>query len=126
MAKSKDTNKRITRWFLELQDYNFEVEHKPGKDIPHADALSRLYEEERQVCGPAANLTGGMCGGSFRHRPPGRPCTSEKRTLDGRARPSRAAHYVGQVIEGRYMPAHTLHQAQAYAPVGYSKHRLHK
>ena len=37
---------RLTRWTLRLQEYNFDVEHKPGKDHLDADAVSRL------VCDP--------------------------------------------------------------------------
>lgn len=33
---------RLTRWSLLLQEYNFEVQHKPGKLHHDADALSRL------------------------------------------------------------------------------------
>ena len=36
------TNSRLTRWALCLQQYSFEVEHKPGKLHANADALSRL------------------------------------------------------------------------------------
>ena len=41
MAVAKDTNDRVTRWFLTLQDFNFRVVHRPGKENANADALSR-------------------------------------------------------------------------------------
>ena len=41
MAGAKDTNARVTRWFLALQDYSFQVDHRPGREHPKADALSR-------------------------------------------------------------------------------------
>ena len=31
MATAKDTNARVTRWFLALQDYRFKVVHRPGR-----------------------------------------------------------------------------------------------
>ena len=37
---------RLTRWTLRLQEHNFEVEHKPGKDHGDADGVSRLVCEE--------------------------------------------------------------------------------
>jgi hypothetical protein len=42
MAGAKDTNARVTRWFLALQDFRFQVAHRPGKEHANADALSRL------------------------------------------------------------------------------------
>ena len=41
MAGAKDTNARVTRWFLALQDFHFKVDHRPGKEQANADALSR-------------------------------------------------------------------------------------
>ena len=37
----EDTNGRVTRWFLALQDYSFQVVHRPGRAHANADALSR-------------------------------------------------------------------------------------
>ena len=37
----KDNNPRLTRWYLFLQPYQFEVEHRSGKLNGNADALSR-------------------------------------------------------------------------------------
>ena len=41
MAHSKDTNARITRWFLHLQDFKFTVEHRAGKLHGNADAMKK-------------------------------------------------------------------------------------
>ena len=32
---------RLVRWMLKLEQYEYEIRYKPGKSIPHADALSR-------------------------------------------------------------------------------------
>ena len=37
MATAKDTNARVTRWFLALQDYRFQVVHRPGRAHTNAD-----------------------------------------------------------------------------------------
>ncbi len=34
-------NARITRWFLQLQDFQFKVEHRAGNSHANADAMSR-------------------------------------------------------------------------------------
>ena len=39
-AKANPTG-RIARWMLQLSEYNFTIQHKPGVRIPHVDALSR-------------------------------------------------------------------------------------
>ncbi|XP_067293545.1 uncharacterized protein [Pseudorasbora parva] len=43
MARAKDTNARVTRWFLALQDFHFTVEHRAGTANSNADGLSRLW-----------------------------------------------------------------------------------
>ena len=70
MATTKDSNARVTRWFLALQAYRFRVEHRPGREHANADALSR-----RDACsgwtthtqGP--KLRGGICGNPTLTRP---------------------------------------------------------
>lgn len=37
----RDLSPRIGRWWLELQEYDFEVLYRPGTQMRHADALSR-------------------------------------------------------------------------------------
>ncbi len=43
MARAKDTNARVTRWFLALQDFHFDVRHRAGTAYANADGLSRLW-----------------------------------------------------------------------------------
>lgn len=47
----RDLSPRIARWWLDLQEYNFEVEHRPGTSMVHVDALSRnpVLCEIRQI-----------------------------------------------------------------------------
>lgn len=47
--KMKDSNARITRWYLSLQPYQFTVLHRPGKENLAADFLSRHVSEEPEV-----------------------------------------------------------------------------
>jgi len=42
LTLSKQTvNPRISRWAMFLQDYDYRIEHRPGKRMSHVDALSR-------------------------------------------------------------------------------------
>ncbi|KAI2644445.1 Retrovirus-related Pol polyprotein from transposon 17.6 [Labeo rohita] len=43
MTRAKDTNARVTRWFLALQDFHFEVRHRAGVTNTNADELSRIW-----------------------------------------------------------------------------------
>lgn len=43
--KKKDINPRINRWVLELLQYDYVTEHRPGAKMTHVDALSRLPGE---------------------------------------------------------------------------------
>ncbi len=43
MARAKDTNARVTRWFLALQDFHFVVRHRAGAAHANADGLSRIW-----------------------------------------------------------------------------------
>lgn len=40
----RDPGSRLARWNLQLQEYDFEIEHKSGKGNTNADALSRSRE----------------------------------------------------------------------------------
>ena len=70
MATAKDSNARVTRWFLALQAFRFRVEHRPGREHANADALSR-----RDACGgwtprtQGLRLRGGICGNPAPPRP---------------------------------------------------------
>ena len=41
LGRMKDSNARITRWFLTLQPYRFTVQYRAGKQNTVADFLSR-------------------------------------------------------------------------------------
>ncbi|XP_063891091.1 uncharacterized protein LOC126054290 isoform X2 [Helicoverpa armigera] len=40
--KKKDLSAKVARWVLMLSEYDFEVEHRAGSRMQHADALSRI------------------------------------------------------------------------------------
>lgn len=40
---------RIARWVSEIQQFAFDVVHRPGKKLPDADALSRLHIPETEI-----------------------------------------------------------------------------
>ena len=42
IQKMKNTNQRLLRWSLALQEYNLDIRHIRGKDNVVADALSRI------------------------------------------------------------------------------------
>lgn len=44
----KDPASRLARWNLKLQDYDFEIVHKPGLQQTHVDCLSRLVMSVRK------------------------------------------------------------------------------
>lgn len=55
----KELNPRIARWALELQNYDYTLEHRPGTRMQHVDALSRsnilvletnTFEENLIIC----------------------------------------------------------------------------
>lgn len=52
MYRMRDTNARITRWYLSMQPFKFEVHHVPGRDNVTADFLSRC---------PSWSPEGGEC-----------------------------------------------------------------
>ena len=43
MAQKEETNRRVNRWFLALQDYSFNVKHRPGVEMGNVDAMSRVH-----------------------------------------------------------------------------------
>ena len=97
MATAKDTNARITRWFLELQNFNFTVVHRSGRANGNADALSRREECGFVVAlGPCLELVEGVCG---KPGETGQP-------VQHRARVHRLR--LGEVIEGVYLPVQVL------------------
>ncbi|XP_056598991.1 uncharacterized protein LOC130417451 [Triplophysa dalaica] len=46
LHRMKDTNARITRWYLALQPFKFQVIHRPGTQMAVADFLSRRGGDE--------------------------------------------------------------------------------
>lgn len=62
MAQNKETNRRINRWFLALQEFNFTVKHRPGVKMGNVDALSRVHAC-LTACVPTPRLKqeGGVC-----------------------------------------------------------------
>ncbi|GBB94650.1 hypothetical protein RclHR1_23990004 [Rhizophagus clarus] len=44
LKTSKILKGRRARWIMELQQYNFQIKHRPGKANANADALSQIYE----------------------------------------------------------------------------------
>ena len=117
MSRNKDRNARVTRWFLELQDYNFKVEHRPGKSIPHADALSRMFEAEMsEVPPPDSGLSGGVCGMTVGKGPTGETAASQEGPCESRVKTHRPRRRLGLVIEGRYLPTYLLEQPDLSTP----------
>ncbi|KAL1254106.1 hypothetical protein QQF64_016335 [Cirrhinus molitorella] len=45
LQRMKDTNSRITRWYLAMQPYRFSIQHVPGKENLTADYLSRCASD---------------------------------------------------------------------------------
>jgi hypothetical protein len=46
LRQMRDTNAKLMRWSLQLQEYDMDVIHKKGKLHVDADALSRLFPDE--------------------------------------------------------------------------------
>ena len=42
----KDQKSKLMRWALELQEYDYTIIHRPGKDSANVDALSRLHHDD--------------------------------------------------------------------------------
>jgi hypothetical protein len=45
----KDLIPRVGRWWLEVQDYSFEIKYRPGTRMNHVDALSRYPTNDIEV-----------------------------------------------------------------------------
>lgn len=46
LDKMKDTNSRVTRWYLSLQPFRFTIKYRPGPENVVGDYLSRVHEED--------------------------------------------------------------------------------
>lgn len=42
--EKKQINPRIARWALELENYDYVIQHRSGSSMGHVDALSRCHE----------------------------------------------------------------------------------
>ncbi len=62
LDRFRDENHRLTRWALSLQSYQFEVQHRPGRNNGNADGLSRQYEDEKTDWIHPEKKEGGMLG----------------------------------------------------------------
>jgi hypothetical protein len=51
LARNTSENPRAIRWYLALAEYDFTIEHRKGRLIAHADALSR-YPPRKPQMGP--------------------------------------------------------------------------
>ena len=58
LVSLKDPNPKLTRWLLLLQEYNFLLDYIPGEQIPHVDAVSRIWlrARTRRVKGQDADI----------------------------------------------------------------------
>ncbi|KAE8976799.1 hypothetical protein PR001_g25316 [Phytophthora rubi] len=59
LMTSKDLTGRVHRWALQLQEYDFEIVYRPGKDSFVVDALSRAPVRTVVGCGANTAPTGG-------------------------------------------------------------------
>ncbi|KAI2645187.1 Retrovirus-related Pol polyprotein from transposon 17.6 [Labeo rohita] len=83
MARAKDTNARVTRWFLALQDFHFEVRHRAGATNANADGLSRIWTAYAGLT--RTTLRGGECDECLR--------THQRRPGNKRFTPARSHHH---------------------------------
>lgn len=45
----KNMNMRIARWAMELQVYDYKLQHRPGTSMRHVDALSRCHQSKKDL-----------------------------------------------------------------------------
>jgi hypothetical protein len=50
LFKSKELDGKIARWVMAIMEFDFDIEHRPGKDNTIADALSRSFEYDPVEC----------------------------------------------------------------------------
>lgn len=56
-ALKKDLIPRIARWWLEIQDFSFDIEYRPGTSMNHVDYLSRHPVPDQELVSNIINLT---------------------------------------------------------------------
>ena len=49
LKNCKDPSSRLMRWRLRLEEYDYEIEYRKGKENGAADALSRMYPINKVV-----------------------------------------------------------------------------
>ena len=54
--KSKIKNVKIQNWRLELSEYRFDVEYRPGRLNSAADTLTR-NTKPKKICGPVSSIS---------------------------------------------------------------------
>ena len=107
MSTNKDKNAHVTRWFLELQNFRFRVEHRAGRFLGNVDALSRKDEclwSGTVWHGPALPNMAGSWGKGYvaSQFPIGIPLGCWATISTHGERPQRRRHPLGQVVESRY------------------------
>ena len=49
LQTSKIPKGRRARWIMDLQQFKFTIQHRPGKANTNADALLRMYEQDKDI-----------------------------------------------------------------------------
>ena len=50
LFSTPNPNSILVRWRIELEEFDYTIIYKPGKKIPHADALSRVEIPSNEKC----------------------------------------------------------------------------
>ncbi|XP_075779191.1 uncharacterized protein LOC142827431 [Pelodiscus sinensis] len=87
----KNSNPRLTRWYMALQPYRFDVEYRAGKKHQNADFFSRAFEPVGDEGDPS--VRGGVCDGPAPDQ--GRGERSPRRPSLSRGRGERSPHRRG-------------------------------
>ena len=56
LRSMKNESALLHRWAAQLEDYDFEILHRPGKNQGHVNALSRLTMDKVQFLGPGKTV----------------------------------------------------------------------
>ena len=55
LTNLKNIQGMLARWLAKLQQFNFDIIHRPGAQHGNADGLSRCPQCERRLCAPSKN-----------------------------------------------------------------------
>ncbi|GFV24275.1 retrovirus-related Pol polyprotein from transposon 17.6 [Trichonephila clavipes] len=73
LCKKKDLITRIARWALQLEEFDYEIEHRAGSRMKHVDALSRypvmIIPPKKSRRKPTSDLNKALMGGALRTSP---------------------------------------------------------